>query len=211
MLTFPQKLFQLLINLILFYLERISSLTRQNFFSFQPRHVSNNRDSTERQTDLLATYLDGWNTELSSDSKTRKLSTFFFRFSLERTFRIFCFVFISIIGVSVSQWNESIYVNGVERLGCRTLRKIQISFRLFIFLLFIDISLLIPSRPFARSYLWSVPLSEFREEFENWKFFLYKTYPSNKFEYRWKNSFSRNKMYKKYRKINYFSQVATTP
>lgn len=103
----------------------------------------------------------------------RLSSSNLFRFSLERTFRIFCFVFISIIGVSVSQWNESIYVNGVERLGCRTLRKIQISFRLFIFLLFIDISLLIPSRPFARSYLWSVPLSEFREEFENWKFFFY--------------------------------------
>lgn len=155
-----------------FVLSRAYFFSNKAKFLFFSRHVSNNRDSTERQTDLLATYLDGWNTELSSDSKTRKLSTFFFRFSLERTFRIFCFVFISIIGVSVSQWNESIYVNGVERLGCRTLRKIQISFRLFIFLLFIDISLLIPSRPFARSYLWSVPLSEFREEFENWKFFF---------------------------------------
>lgn len=182
---FTQKLFQLVINLI---------LSRANFFSnkakflFLPRHFSN--DFTEKQTDLLATYLDDCNTELSSDSKARKLSTFFFEFIpifLGKNFSYFLsFVFISIIGVSVSLWNESIYVNGVQRRGCRTLRKIQISFRLFIFLLFIDIPLLISSRPFARSYfcLWSIPLSEFREEFENWKFLF--IHPTT-FEYRfWK-------------------------
>lgn len=174
MLTFPQKLFQLLINLILFYLERISSLTRQNFFSFQDMFRITVIPLRDRQIcwQLILTVGIRNCHPIRRHENYRLSSSNLFRFSLERTFRIFCFVFISIIGVSVSQWNESIYVNGVERLGCRTLRKIQISFRLFIFLLFIDISLLIPSRPFARSYLWSVPLSEFREEFENWKFFF---------------------------------------
>lgn len=174
MLTFPQKLFQLLINLILFYLERISSLTRQNFFSFQDMFRITVIPLRDRQICWQLILMVGIRNchPIRRHENYRLSSSNLFRFSLERTFRIFCFVFISIIGVSVSQWNESIYVNGVERLGCRTLRKIQISFRLFIFLLFIDISLLIPSRPFARSYLWSVPLSEFREEFENWKFFF---------------------------------------
>lgn len=174
MLTFPQKLFQLLINLILFYLERISSLTRQNFFSYQDMFRITVIPLRDRQIcwQLILTVGIRNCHPIRRHENYRLSSSNLFRFSLERTFRIFCFVFISIIGVSVSQWNESIYVNGVERLGCRTLRKIQISFRLFIFLLFIDISLLIPSRPFARSYLWSVPLSEFREEFENWKFFF---------------------------------------
>lgn len=63
-----------------FVLSRAYFFSNKAKFLFLPRHVSNNRDSTERQTDLLATYLDGWNTELSSDSKTRKLSTFFFEF-----------------------------------------------------------------------------------------------------------------------------------
>lgn len=174
MLTFPQKLFQLLINLILFYLERISSLTRQNFFSYQDMFRITVIPLRDRQIcwQLILTVGIRNCHPIRRHENYRLSSSNLFRFSLERTFRIFCFVFISIIGVSVSQWNESIYVNGVERLGCKTLRKIQISFRLFIFLLFIDISLLIPSRPFARSYLWSVPLSEFREEFENWKFFF---------------------------------------
>lgn len=147
---------------------------KQNFFSYQDMFRITVIPLRDRQIcwQLILTVGIRNCHPIRRHENYRLSSSNLFRFSLERTFRTFCFVFISIIGVSVSQWNESIYVNGVERLGCRTLRKIQISFRLFIFLLFIDISLLIPSRPFARSYLWSVPLSEFREEFENWKFFF---------------------------------------
>lgn len=130
----------------------------------------------------------------------RVSSSNLFRFSLGRTFRIFCFVFISIIGVSVSLWSESIYVNGLQRRGCGTLRKIQISFRLFI-----DIPLLISSRLFARSYFcsWPIPLSEFREDLKIGNFFLIKLVRPT-LNYRWKNSFARDKMHAKHRKVDYF-------
>lgn len=178
MLILPQKLFQLGYQSD-FVTSRLYFFPNKAKFLFLDMFRITVISRRNRQTDLLATYLDGWNT-VGTVIRFEGTKTIDFPLRIysdspwEELFVFSASVFISIIGVSVSQWNESIYVNGVQRRGRRTLReKSKSRSVLFIFLLFIDIPLLIsPRLPFLVHIFAHGPFHypNSGRNFKNWKF-----------------------------------------